>query len=368
MTQVYFAGNEDSHFVPVNATIQYQNFSAGLIYLRSFDGLRSRSNYPNAPTRYACSVISTNWPGSPTVANWNPYLRCPFWTQPSAGFWFGARVWQSMDYYAVRQSPLWRGLSPDGVARLLVMGTGGGNSGAYAVYTANAAGTLTMLCVGGATSGGFAGGTVEKLDVHVDYSTNGLVELYINRLLHCSFSGDVTTEGATQISAVDLGSFCYNNSDETTWSEVVCLDSDTRDVTVYSRVPTGPGDTTQWTGDYTSVSGPFGDTLTSSATSAAGQLMLYVTGATKIDIGQEVVAVVDPVFATQGPAVPAGTPTHFAAARKVNGAVYLGPSNQFPPILTTVPTVWATNPATGAAWTPADLNASTYQIGLQSAA
>jgi hypothetical protein len=128
-------------------------------------------------------------------------------------------------------------LDSSGIVRLRLRNTTTSTqAGPFVLEKLDASGTVTQLGGNSATSGLTNGPTTpDKIDAFVNYSTSGSVNIVINGSSILTYSGDVTTNGVTSLSAVRLGQcvYPYFNGQVlypsyNTWSEVLICTQDTR--------------------------------------------------------------------------------------------------------------------------------------------
>lgn len=130
--------------------------------------------------------------------------------------------------------------SPDGVSRLLLRQTG--NTNELKLSKRNSAGTITDLATFTST---WTGNTLYKVDIDVSYAVSGHVNIYFNSTLFCTYTGDTTTDSATQINAVEFATWSSINPNY--YSEIIVSDTDTRTMGLFSMVPLATGVDTGWT-------------------------------------------------------------------------------------------------------------------------
>lgn len=279
----------------------------------------------------------------------------------SSTFWVGARA--CLNAYNTGPLPLLTLVDSGNVTRIIVQPTDASND-PLKVYKQNAAGSLTLLFTASTGLTLTPAGGPDKIDLDVSYGTSGHITLYVNGTPAGTYSGDVTTDGATTISSVRLGPGNFRSNVSVTWSGLLIRTTSTLGVDVMYRPPATLGDTDQWTGGVANVGNQTVSATSYDTASAASQVQLYKPAA-QVPTNAVVVAVADVVPATAGAS---GTLAHIQLLRKVGGTLYPATTQPLPAAGATanITQIWDVNPATGVAWTPTDLNASTYQFGYES--
>jgi hypothetical protein len=333
---VYFAGGEDIDFAGAPAVI------AGAPYSDT------------AWCRCAVGVAtgSTTWPNAGSISN-------------PASFGNLSSFWFHCGFYPPTSTALNNiviGFADSGgVGRLLIRATA--TIGQFKISSRNAAGTITDMVTG---SQAFSAQGLHKIDVFVNYSTSGQVQLYIDGVLNADTGAgvNVTTDSATSLSYVYLGAATTSASD-TWYSQVIVADSDTRAAGLWLMNSTTAGNAQTWTGTATGVNkATISDTTFISAASA-GLINEYKTGGIALPAGTwSVPAVVMSSRALAG----ASAPQHVEYVTRVGSADYVGgswapPNGSF---ANNGNYIQATNPGTGVAWTTGDLTATTFNYGVES--
>lgn len=191
--------------------------------------------------------------------------------------WFHAQFWDSGNVsVANQQSVIFR--SPDGVSRVILRQTA--TWAQLKASSRNAAGTISDLATGATAE--WSQVTVTSIDVKVDYSASGGVQVWINGASVIAFVGDPRTDAATQLNQIEFA--CLSNNGAS-WSEIIVADEDTRSMVLATLALQAPGNTQAWTpstlanvnkatiNDATFISDPTGNVLsqwTTPTTAPAG--------------------------------------------------------------------------------------------------
>jgi hypothetical protein len=292
--------------------------------------------------------------GSADSSTFPPVYACetPAFTSSSV-FWIHAAVYANTNSNCNNCEAI-NILSADGQARILLRQQGAW--GYYKLGKRDAANTITDLAT--MSIGALPQGSLHKIDLYINYSTSGEVALYVDGAQALDYSGDVTTNGVTQLDQIQFLGY------QRIWSEVIVATGDTRAMRLARLAPTAAGSTDQWPiGAIGNVTETSMDTNTVDSTPTSGQTQLYtVTPAwaagsySVLAVGFDATAQVD----TTGP-------QHIkAVVHTVNGDY---PSANLSPTQTVwspVYTVWSNNPDTGVAWTTSDLSDANFNTGYLS--
>lgn len=357
---ILFAGGEDLDFQYLGQGAPV--FADAGIRLDATAG-RFRAGYGRYAITFDQNSQNNGWPIN------SVYARATFGNVSQV--WFSARVVMAAGGSIGPIGLRFRG--PGMVERIRITNTHANSAvaGPYNVSTVNAAGTVTSL---GNTSAGFTQTPTvpDKLDIFINYAVAGSMQIYINGTRVFDFSGDVTTDGATQLQLADFGAFTYvtgfsGSGSFTAWSEVIAATTDTRSLGLVTQVPTANGNTHNWdsgtASDIGATSYATGDAAPNYALTA-GLIQEYQVTPALPGGFYSILAVVHKARLAASPSPPADMQfmVRSAGADFVSGT--LAPNLSY----TTLQNVWDVNPATSAAWLPTDLpSASTaYNMGLKS--
>jgi len=244
-TPILFRGGEDIDFSIIGgAKVESASTIRGIYWSTT------AANYRSTYSRGAL-VVNANIQDS-NQNTW--FLRAPF--SASSEFWFSCRI-RTTSGNNISNTVVSRFLSfEDGSTRRLqirMVGSGASPQATgsnWQVETVTASGTVTQI--GSTWSGGISDSpsSPHKLDIYVRYGTSGQITVYINSVRVYDFQGDVTTDTATTLSSVTLGSVgaTSNNSaaSHTAWSEVIVSTRDTRNMSLLTRVSGMEGNAVQW--------------------------------------------------------------------------------------------------------------------------
>jgi hypothetical protein len=333
---ILFASGEDSGFTAIGGTIVISG-TAG----------RFRAGYPRV-------VIATPANAGTTDPPTNRMQTATF----TAGnlVWVHAQLWDvSSTAVANQQGIIVR--SPDGVSRILVRQTA--TAGTLKISTRNAAGTITDLAT---ASTGFATSTVTQIDVKIDYSAAGGVQMWLGSTQVINFAGDPRTDAATTLNQVEIGNLTNGT---TNWSEIIVADQDTRAMGLVTLQPSNPGNTQGWTGGTVTAinENPLNDA--SFLSDGTGNVLSQWTTPAALPGGAgQILAIVQEARLRKG-----GTgPSAFDWSLRVSGIDYLAGTTT---ALTTsflnyANQQWLTNPGTGTGWALTDITGGTLNLGVKS--
>jgi hypothetical protein len=369
-SQILFVGGEDLNFTVLGSVSAWtvgtpvSNSASPFWYIDSTAG-RFRSGY----SRHALSLVASSQQASAFIRSNIAFSSSNFWT--SARMYSGPLSGANSGSGSV---VLMRWADSGGIVRLQIKSNGGSQPGnTVLLQTVNAAGTATTVATSTGTFGTSSPGTPDKIDVYVNYAVSGTFTVYSNGTQIATYSGDITTNGVTSLSYVDLGQACsgtnLGSNGATSWSECAVATRDTRNLSVVTQVATANGNAD------TFAAGTAANLASTSMTTgqaspnysiSAGQIQEY-TVTPALPVGSfSVVSVVHTALATIG----ASGPTKFDFMVRTGGTDFV--SSDIAPSL-----VWAaysfnwdTNPNTGNAWQTSELpNASaSFNLGLKSVA
>jgi hypothetical protein len=188
--------------------------------------------------------------------------------------------------------------------------------------------------------------------------------VYVGGVKVIDYSGDLTTNGVTQLAGIRYGHHTSNTSTiYTAWSECAVCDSDTRSISgIMTLVPTGAGNSSAWAGTYADVDeAAMGTDSISSAT--ANQLSQFtVTPTSAISSGAALSAVAVNFRAHRGSL----GPQNIQANVRTGGTDYNSASlSGFGLAMKSMQNIWTTNPNTGGTWLGSDLGAG-FNVGVKS--
>ena len=198
---------------------------------------------------------------------------------------------------------------------------------------------------------------LNDIDIELDNDVSGRLALYINGINRYANDGDYSSiDDIVSIEVIGRGSNNINTS------EVVVSDEMTIGWHVYYREPTGNGDYTSWTGDYTDV-----DELALSdadyiESSSADEIELYTRAAISVPTGYEVKGLGVAIRGKNG----ATGPQNMQASLRFGSTDYVSSTLSLSSGFEGFFYMWETNPSTALAWTTADAGSATVQFGVKS--
>jgi len=332
MATYYFMGGEDHDFTKF-----------GVCSVDTNTAFRRSAN-----TRCSLLVGSSNG----ATDGWGGAL-----SSPQSTLWLTARVFASQVSASTACDLV--SFSDSGAVRRLAVRTNG-SSTVLTIAKRNAAGTYTTLATSSYT---LPLGAVQKIDVAVTYGTSGKVDVYIEGTLVATYSGDITTDGNTALSSFTVGCAAIGGSSGTYWSEVICSDSDTRDLSLVTMAPTANGNTFGWdAGSVTSINETTLNDTTVITSGTTGQLAQFTVGSSGITGNNAIKAVCISARAVKG-----GTgPQNIRMNVRTGGTNSNSAAIALPAALGRIQNVFATNPVTASNWVGTDLTAAGFNIGVQS--
>ncbi len=291
---------------------------------------------------------------------------------PATSFWTTVRFGgtDNSGYPAAGPAPIIQFLDAGGLPRLeIISPLSTSVAGPLNVNKIDAAGTRTLLFT---TSDGLTINAVhgDKFDIYVNYMTTGALTVYKNgNIIGACTNTNITTNGVTQLVEADFSQWLVSgyNQGKINISEVIVRTTSTLAVLLNSKHMTGIGPLNQWGGTVAEVGGLIADPSQYDSTATANQVELWSAGGTfALPPGAVILGVMDVLVCTAG----TGTLAHIAPVRNIGGTTYIGGT-----LTATVGgfgvqrLAWGpTNPATGLAWTPANMDDATIYSGYKSLA
>jgi len=341
-----YAGGEDIDFIPAPTcgTNCFVMTSAGTFrsnWARETYGVRYTSASDPPTTRFATPVFTA-----------------------SSQIWVHAQVWSTAGGGATTANQqLLRLIGADGNPAIILRGTG--TAGQIKISKRDTSGVITDLLT--CASAIFPTPNLDQLDVYVNYAASGEVNVYRNSVSFCDYTGDVTTNGRTQLNAAEFSAAGGSaGNDWVGWSEVVIATTDTRAMNLYTLSPNGNGNATQWTGTNpcTAILNATAYNDTSYVTTGSNSQIEECTVRNSLPTGS---FNVQAVVMSGRLLVGSSGPQHFDFVLRTGGADYtssdFAPTNSFSNIGNYIQ---ALNPATGNAWAIGDITAAGFNIGLES--
>jgi hypothetical protein len=277
-----------------------------------------------------------------------------------ANFWFHAMLcWSALGGSAANNVVLMEFLDPSGTARLAIRGAG---SGAIKISTRNNSGTFVDLATSPNNVMPTTGLAPFPIDVDMQYGTSGFIEVWLKDVFCVSFSGDTTTNGATQLANFRCAN--CNTSDGLFWSEELVSSVITINAGVFTLAPVAPGTTQQWAGTASDINGVLVNDTLFISDGSAGDLSGWTTPTTLPTGAWAIQSIVQEARSAIGNT----GPTHFDWYIAVNSSDNLGGASNAPALTfgNFSNFIWADNPHTSAPWAVADL--TTLNLGVKSLA
>jgi hypothetical protein len=337
-----FVGGEDSDFINLNgaaASTTAGTFSSS--FARESVGV------------YSATCELTNVPPA-------SYFMTPTFTASSI-LWIHANYYNGGDCASQSAADILRVYSPDGYPRIAINEPASTSFGQFTIYTINQAGTYTSLA--SMTTACFTPGRLIPLDLYINYSSGGGVTLYCNGVQVASYTGNVTTNSATQLNQVQFSGQISQSTSY--WSEIIVSTTNTLSQRVAKLTPAANGNTDTW--DVGGVSNINETTLSTSnpnASGTAGELQEYTIGTSTLPSGSYSVVGVYLNAYTQ---VDTTGPQHLQGVVRTGGTDYT--SVNYSPTQSAwgvISIPFLTNPATANAWALSDLTNVNFNIGFES--
>ena len=208
-------------------------------------------------------------------------------------------------------------------------------------------------------------GVVLNLDLKVIlHASTGEVRLFANGVQVFSFTGDTSTQTNTA-NGVYLGNSTTGAaSSDIVWSELVVADEPTFDWHVATLNPTAAGTHTQWTGAFSDIDDAgvnYADLITTNVVN--NQSSFQITDTVSTQTNNNIIKAL--AVASRSSITPDATPADLQHIVRSGGTTYATANLAVPKDgnYHSRSTLYATDPATSAAWTPAGVNA--LEIGVK---
>jgi hypothetical protein len=338
MTIIYDAAGEDGDFIYMNGSV-----GANIAVLTA--GGYFRAAYARCAISFAANLG-------------NPFGYRYWAAGPQSAGWQGARLWMSSNN-GDAINPLFGFFDVSGVPRILVVPVSGNPNLGFNVYKVDISGTRTQI--GAASTSGFSASPSfpDQFSCQFDYAVAGSLKFYINSSLVFVYDGDITTNGVTELAGVYLGNFQAGAA----WSEVICSDSDTRDMSVATLAASGAGTVDNWTGAYTNVNQIAVNDANFDTTVTAGAVQRYKIS--PLATGPYVIlAKVTSLRATKG----GGALANLSVDQLIGGTEYSSAAQLFPTAFGNYTLVEPISPATSAPWTQSEINDTAREAGYKATA
>jgi hypothetical protein len=298
-------------------------------------------------TAYSRCALAPVRTGNTTVPPTNR-LATPVWTAGNS-LWVHA-IWNRVNLgNSFTTSGIMFALySPDGVVRLLLRGA---SADALKISKRNSAGTITDIV----TSSTLSRDTVNhQIDWRISYQATGGQDLYVDGVNVATDASDPRTDAATQLDHMLIAT--PGSVADDAYSEFIVADEDTRPLALWTLAPVASGVNQLWTPNTVgNINEVTIDDSTLVATSTNDQQSEWTVPTTPPTGSWTVKALVQEARVSVG----ATGPQHFDWIVNVGGTDYtaglsVAPTNVLSNFANRI---WATNPATSAAWSLSDITA-----------
>lgn len=340
MAIIYFAGGEDIDFLIQGNTV----INTG------------GTNYRTTFAR--CALNNSGTTTFDTIFNKKPF------SVGSAAFWAAARLGQSFPG-GIIGSEQFKLADVNRITRIRMRLTSNTNAPqTFAVEKVTAAGVATSLFTGSFVYDTINPGTEStQFAWHVQYAVAGFCELYYKGVLLGSFTGDVTTDGITDLAYIGLGNNA--NGPRNFWSECMVTDFDPRACSLQTFAPVANGNTHNFDTGTPAAANVNEVTLnlaTLDGSTTAGQIDEYTTGAVAAGTF-DVAAYGVSAFLSKG----TSGPSKADLAVRTGGADFFSADQVLSTFYDNFQNWWTTNPNTAAAWLTSQIGSTAgFNIGVKS--
>jgi hypothetical protein len=225
--------------------------------------------------------------------------------------------------------------------------------------------TITALATGfgGVNTNGVE---VVRIDLQIiNYGASATLNLYVNGVFYCTFSGNALVGSLTNFNCVNLWTSPSGNFGASACgSEFIVADEDTRSMSLRTLAPAALGTTTQWAGAVTNANPVVIADANYVTTNVATQDEQFTTSG--LPTGTWAPRLVK--MTSRGASTASATATQWTPGFNLGGTVSVVGGTTHTPGVTfgSFEDFWTTNPVSGVAWTAADLAAANFQLDLRS--
>ena len=279
------------------------------------------------------------------------YMTLPNEFEPQNDVWFHAHTWTGSPTASRSFAVFKVGSTP--VARIF---SGTALSG-WPLQTWNGASWTTVATLPHAEI--IATGA---LDFHLKAETEGLIEVFKNEVSLASVAGDYSAlAGITNVEFRSAGT----GGNATYWSQIIVADETTVGWRLAINPPSGNGAVNEWTGTFADIDEIAPSTSDLIVADAVNETILVSRAARTIPTQFSVAALVVSSYARKSDA---SVPQDMQAAVRVGGVNYFGGNEGLSVGFAPHETIFATDPATGVAWTREVAGAAATQFGFKAVA
>lgn len=340
MAIVYFAGGEEIDFT----------FQGNIVVSLSTSVFR--------PSFARCALDNQGSTSNDAIFNAIPF------SVGSNLFWAAARIGNTSPLPGSSGNEIFKLADVNKITRIRMKTTNGNNPNTFNVEKVTAANVATTLFSGSIMWDTITvGNESSQLAWHVKYAVAGSCELYYKGILLGSFTGDVTTDGITDLAYIVLGN--NNDGPRNFWSEVMVTDFDLRACSLQTFAPVANGNTHNFdtgTPAAANVNEVLLNLATLDGSTTAGQIDEYTTGAVVAGTF-DVAAYGVSAFLSKG----TSGPSKADLAVRTGGADFFSADQVLGTFYGDFQNWWLTNPNTGVAWLTSQIgSAAGFNIGVKS--
>jgi hypothetical protein len=335
MTTVLFAGSEIEAFASVSGN--FSNDASSVV----FRPILARAGVGNGN---AGVTSSTGFPlaDAATTPTFTPVSS--FWVHGQHAAFTSGTTLNGIFLAAFDSS---------GNARIVVRGTG--TAGLAKLSTVNSAGTFTDLTL--ASQIAFNASSLSPIDLFINYSTSGQVQLWVNGVVVADTGTgvNVTTNSVTALSSIAYSAVVnVGNGDTVGWSECIVQDTTTRGAALQTIPPVAAGATQSWTPNTVGNIDEIVNNTSNFVATTSNNALSEWTVSTTLPLGSWTINAV-----VQAASVSVGStgPQHFAWDVRTSAGASFQNGSEAPVVGTfsNFQNILLTNPSTGVAWLPGQL-------------
>lgn len=246
-----------------------------------------------------------------------------------------------------------------GTQRLFIEIDDGGTTTAVHIYKVNAAGTETLLAT---STELITMNSIGDFDVFVDYSVTGRVSFYENGKLIVDYTGDITTDGQTQLAQLWFTKAATASYYDSYYTQVIVATTDTRNAHLITLEPDAVGNAMNWAGAFTDIDETGLDHSDNISSDVTGELAQFTVPVPLPTGSYSAIAFVQNAWIRRS----ATGPQNVRFLVRTGGADYTSADVTLDTAYGFHSQIWNLNPAISANWTTGAINAAGFNMGVKS--
>lgn len=283
-------------------------------------------------------------------------LMCPglmgsaargLFTQPSANFWFTARIHADATVWIDSGWTTFLTFS-DGLVKRLGFQVNG-TTRALRVVKWDDGGNPFVLT--GTSESFIQSIALHRIDVQITYGTTGRIRFYFNQVQFADFTGDITSGSTTTLNSFTVSTMNNSDSRATYYSEIIAAERDTRTLSLRTHAPVATSTGHEWLGSQSDVAEITLNETTMITTEEADKLAKFTVNS--LPAGNfSVRAFSVAAYAARGSTGPQGIQLGVGT----NGTDSFSATKTLDTGWTRISQIFETNPVTNTVWTINEVN------------